>query len=234
MNLALAAALALVGYLIGSISFARIVGKRVVPDADLTSTPLELPGGATIEYGGVSATSIGARTGPRWGIVVGVGDMAKAFVPTLVTRLAWPDDPFYFVVAVAVMVGHNYPVFHRFKGGRGQSPLYGGLLAVDWLALPVTTAIGMAVGLVILKDMLVAYTLGQWLLIGWFIWRGDAAGIAYAVVINALFTIATIPEIRGYFEKRRSGELKQVDSWQEFKSSHPAMGSGRLDTEPDT
>ena len=50
MNLALAAALALVGYLIGSISFARIVGKRVVPDADLTSTPLELPGGATIEF----------------------------------------------------------------------------------------------------------------------------------------------------------------------------------------
>ena len=37
--------------------------------------------------------------------------------------------------AVAVLLGHNYPVFHRFRGGRGQSPLYGGLLAIDWPAV---------------------------------------------------------------------------------------------------
>jgi glycerol-3-phosphate acyltransferase PlsY len=230
MDFALVISVALVGYVLGSVSFARIVGRRVVPDADLTSTPLELPGGATIDYGGVSATSVGARTGPKWGIVVGVGDMAKAFIPTLVVRLVWPDDPYFYVVAVAVMLGHNYPVFHRFKGGRGQSPLYGGLLAVDWLALPVTTAVGMAVGLAV-REMFVAYTLGQWLLIPWFIWRGDPAGIAYAVAINLLFTVAILPESRAYLAKRRSGAVKQVETWAEFKSSHPAMGTGRLTDE---
>ncbi|MDJ0954646.1 MAG: glycerol-3-phosphate acyltransferase [Acidimicrobiia bacterium] len=231
MNAGLGFLLALAGYLIGSISFARLVGRRVVPDADLGSTDLDLPGGATIEYSGVSATSIGARTGPKWGMVVGVGDMAKAFVPTLVVRLIWPDESYHLVVAVAVMLGHNYPVFYKFKGGRGQSPLYGGLLAVDWLALPVTTAIGVVVGLFLLRDMLVAYSLGQWLLIPWFALRAGPPEVAYAVAINLLYTVASVPEFRSYWRMRRSGELRQVSSWRDFKSAHPAMGTGRLDDE---
>lgn len=233
MHPGLALALAAFGYLVGSISFARIIGRRVVPGDDLSSTTLELPGGGTIEYGGVSATAIGARTGPKWGIVVGVGDMAKAFIPTLVARLVWPDDSYHLVIAVTVMVGHNYPIFHGFKGGRGQSPLYGGLLAVDWVALPVTTIAGVVVGLVVIRDMLWAYTLGQWLLIPWFAWRGGVAEVVYAVAINLLFTVATLPEIKLYFAKRKAGELEQVSSWKAFKSSHPAMGSGRFD-EPDS
>ncbi len=231
MNTGLAFLLALAGYLIGSISFARLVGRRVVPDADLGSTDLDLPGGATIEYSGISATSIGARTGPKWGMVVGVGDMAKAFVPTLVVRLIWPDESYHLIVAVTVMLGHNYPVFHKFRGGRGQSPLYGGLLAVDWLALPVTTAIGVGVGLFILRDMLVAYSLGQWLLIPWFVLRAGPPEVAYAVAINLLYTVASVPEFRSYWRMRRAGELRQVSSWRDFKSAHPAMGTGRLDDE---
>jgi glycerol-3-phosphate acyltransferase PlsY len=229
----IAIAVAAVGYLFGSISFARMVGSRVVPDADLSSTDLELPGGATVEYTGISATSIGARTGPKWGIVVGVADMLKAFIPTLVVRLIWPDDSYHLIIAVAVMVGHNYPIFHRFKGGRGQSPLYGGLLAVDWIALPVTSVLGVAVGLFLLRDMVTAYMLGQWLLIPWFIWRGGPPEIAYAVAINLLYTVASIPELKGYLAKRQAGELKQVASWRDFKTAHPAMGTGRLNDNED-
>jgi len=229
VTVAIAVAVAVVGYLLGSISFARMVGRRVVPDADLTATDVQLPGGAIIEYGGVSATSIGARTGPKWGIVVGVGDILKAFIPTLIVRLVWPDESYHLVVAVAVMFGHNYPIFYRFQGGRGQSPLYGGLLAVDWLAIPVTSALGVGVGLFLLRDMFVAYLLGQWLLIPWFVWRGGSPEVAYAVVINLLYTVASIPELKRYLVKRRAGELKQVASWRDFKTAHPAMGTGRLD-----
>jgi len=231
MNLGVAVGLALVGYLIGSISFARMVGRRVVPDADLASTDLELLGGATIEYGGVSATSIGARTGPKWGIVVGVGDIAKAFIPTLAVRMLLPDDSYHLIMAVAVMVGHNYPVFHRFKGGRGQSPLYGGVLAIDWVAIPATTIVGVGVGLFVMRDMLIAYALGQWLLIPWFAWRAGPPEVVYAVTVNLLYTIAMIPELRSYMAKRRAGELKSVTSWREFRTSHPAMGTGRIEAD---
>ena len=217
-----------VGYLLGSISFARLVGNKVLPGDDLKATPLELPGGATIEYGGISATAVGARTGPKWGIVVGLGDMAKAFIPVLVARLLWPDESYHLVMAVAVIVGHNYPVFYKFHGGRGQSPIYGGLFAVDPIAIPITTLVGLGVGLVVLRDMFVAYTLGQFLLIPWFVWQGTGEEVIYAIVINLLFVVATIPESKKYFAARRSGELKQIGSWKEFTSSHPAMGTGRL------
>ncbi len=233
MSAGLVSLLALMGYVLGSISFARIVASRVVPESDLASTDLELPGGGTIEYGGVSATAIGARTGPKWGVIVGVGDMAKAFIPTLVVRLIWPDDSYHLVVAVAVMVGHNYPIFYRFKGGRGQSPLYGGLLAVDWLALPITTALGIGVGLFLMRDMLVAYSLGQWLLIPWFAWRAGPPEVAYALTINLLYAVASIPEFKAYWEIRRSGGLRQVSSWRDFKSAHPAMGTGRHEDDDD-
>jgi glycerol-3-phosphate acyltransferase PlsY len=229
---ALTLAVAVSGYLIGSISFARIVGHLVVPDEDLSTTPLELPGGATIEYGGISATSIGARTGPKWGVVVGLADMLKAFVPVLAARLIWPDESYYLVIAVAVIVGHNYPVYYRFKGGRGQSPLYGGVFAVDPLAPLVTTSVGMLVGLAV-REMLVAYVLGQLLLIPWFMWQGTTGEVVYAIAINLLFTIATWPELRAYLAKRRTGEVKQIETWDELKSSHPAMGTGRLDDESD-
>lgn len=227
MNIGLALLLGAAAYVVGAVSFARIVAGRVIPEEDISSTTMELIGGATIEYGGVSATAVGARTGPKWGIVVGLGDMLKAFLPVLAVRLIWPDESYHLFVAVMVIVGHNWPVYHRFQGGRGQSPLYGGLAAVDWVAIPVTTLAGLFVGLVVLRDMFFAYTLGQFLLIPWFLWQGTTAEVLYAIAINVVFVVATIPEMREYFDKRRAGELKQVASWREFTTSHPAMGSGR-------
>jgi hypothetical protein len=87
------------------------------------------------------------------------------------------------------------------------------------------------VGLFVLRDMLIAYSLGQWLLIAWFAWQAGPPEVAYAVAINLLYTIAMIPELREYLAKRRSGELKQVASWKEFRTAHPAMGTGRLETD---
>jgi hypothetical protein len=61
------------------------------------------------------------------------------------------------------------------------------------------------------------------LLIPWFWWRADAAHVVYAVVVNLLFVIATIPEIGEYLEHRKAGKLAQVSSWRQFSRSHPAV-----------
>lgn len=223
MNVRRTLALALGGYLLGSISFARLVGRRVAAGADLTQNPLNLPGDATIDYGGVSATSIAIRGGPGWGVFTGLLDMAKAFVPTLLAKRRWPDDPAYLVVAVATMVGHNYPIYHRFKGGRGQTPMYGALLAIDWRSVPVTTTAGTFLGVVVFRDMFVAYTLGMYLLVPWFIWRAGPPHVAYAVAANALYAIATIPETKRYLELRKAGKLQQIASFRDLVKAHPAM-----------
>ena len=226
MDIGTVIGVAVVGYLLGSVSFARLVGNRLMPGEDLSKTNLHVPGGSTVEYTGVSATSVGARKGPKWGMLVGVLDMLKAFVPVLVLRLIWPDESYYLIAGVAVLVGHNYPIYYRFKGGRGQASLYGGFLAIDPIAVLVTTPVGMLVGLAI-REMLFGYVGGQLLMILWFALFGDGAQVVYAIVVNLIFTIATIPEIKGYWAKRQAGEIKQIESWEEFKTSHPAMGNER-------
>ena len=227
VRLGRAALVAAAGYLIGSISFARIVGSRVGAGTDLTRTDVVLPGGAEMEYRGVSATSVAVRSGPRWGIVTGVLDTLKAFVPTLLARRRWPDQPYHVAVATGVLVGHIYPLYHGFKGGKGQTPFYGSVLAVDPLAIPVTSAAGAVLGVGVLREMLAGYTLGMWLTIPWFAWRRMKPETLFAVIANVLFSIAMIPEARDYLAKRRSGELGSMGSWREFLTSYPAMTTPR-------
>lgn len=223
-----AAALAVGGYLIGSVSFARIVGRRA-GSGELERIPMVLPGGAEIEYRGVTATSVAVRSGPAWGIATGLLDAGKAFVPTLLARRTWPGEPYDAVVATAVMVGHNYPIYHGFTGGKGQTPFYGSVLAMDPAAIPVANAAGVVVGVGLLREMLAGYTLGMWFTVPWFLWRGRRPEALFALIGNVLFTVAMIPESRDYIAKRRSGELASMSSWREFATSYPALTSRRRD-----
>jgi len=223
MKLARAAALALGGYLIGSISFSRAVAKFASPDGGVRETKFELPGGEELDYHGISATSVAIDAGPKWGIATGLLDTGKAYVPTLIAKRAWPDEPYHVVVATAVMVGHNFPIFHRFKGGRGQTPFYGSVLAMDPIAVPATNAAAIAIGAGVLRDVFFAYTLGMSLTIPWFMWRKSNPELAFAVIGNALFIGASYRELLQYLKLWRAGKVKKLESWQEFKESYPAM-----------
>lgn len=177
---------ALAGYLVGSISFAAIVGRFVVPAADLSKTRVALPEGPEIEMDGISATSVSMSAGRRWGCLVSILDIAKAALVTLAFRYAFPDEPADLAAAGFAVVGHIWPLWHRFHGGFGISPMLGGVGAVDPLALVVTLPLGMLVGFVRRDQMLMVdgWTL---FLIPWFIFRGSLAEVAYAVAIVALY-----------------------------------------------
>jgi glycerol-3-phosphate acyltransferase PlsY len=53
------------------------------------------------------------------------------------------------LAAAAGLIGNNWPVYYRFKGGSGISAIYGGLLVIDPLAILVSAAGGLLIGLVI-------------------------------------------------------------------------------------
>jgi glycerol-3-phosphate acyltransferase PlsY len=103
-------------------------------------------------------------------------------------------------------VGHNWPVFHRFKGGRGLSPIYGGLFVVDFIGVWVTSFGGMLFGLIIVRDVVVSFLAGLWFMIPWLWFRTyDVWYLAYAIIVNVLFMAAMIPEIKNVIELRRQG-----------------------------
>ena len=196
---------ALVGYLVGSISFARVVGARVAPESDLETAALEFHEGSEVVVSGVSATSVSITAGRRWGLLVSLLDIGKAVAVTGLFRLVAPDEPAYLAAALFVVVGHIWPVYYRFKGGFGVSPMLGGLLVVDPVALLVTIPLAIAIGLV-LADRLIVYDGWTLLLAPWFLFvRDDPAAALYGLLITVLYWWAMRVEVTDHVRSLRAG-----------------------------
>lgn len=114
-------------YLLGSVSFAVIVSRLfVLPDP--RSYGSQNPG----------ATNV-MRTGNKWAAILTLlGDAAKGALAVWLAGKFAPDGSLLLVaaVALAVFLGHLFPLFLHFKGGKGVATALGVLLALNlWLGL---------------------------------------------------------------------------------------------------
>lgn len=112
-------------YLVGSISFGIIISKVY-----------GLPDPRTVGSGNIGATNV-ARSGKKSAAVLTLlGDAFKGWLPVW---LALQSNMLMWVVActgLAVFFGHLYPIFHRFKGGKGVATALGVMLGISgWLGL---------------------------------------------------------------------------------------------------
>lgn len=221
---------AVVGYLLGSISFARLIGRLAVPQEDITRTELAVPGSdERLVMTAVSATSISMRAGPKFGCLTSILDMLKVTIPTLAFKLWFPETPYFLIVAAMGVLGHNWPLYYSFKGGRGYSAVFGGMLVIDWIAIPVTTLAGMLVGLLAFRDVLVAYMAGLWLMIPWLWFRThDWTYVVYAVAVNTFFLLAMLPELRQYVPLKRAGKADFSAALQSTDMRHMLKLADRL------
>jgi acyl phosphate:glycerol-3-phosphate acyltransferase len=107
-------------YLIGSISFGIIFSKL-----------FGLPDPRTVGSGNIGATNI-ARSGKKLpAILTLLGDAFKGWLPVW---MALQNEMLMWVVAsvgLAVFLGHLYPIYHKFKGGKGVATALGVLLAIS-------------------------------------------------------------------------------------------------------
>jgi glycerol-3-phosphate acyltransferase PlsY len=198
MDPIIAVVAAAAGYLFGSISFARVVVRLAAPQLDMSEgVEIEIPGGKEpVRFDAIGGTAVAATLGDRYGCLTGLLDMAKVAVPTLAFSLAYPGTPYFLITATTGVVGHNWPLYHRFKGGNGLSAIYGGFLVIDPIGTLVTSLISLVLGL-LSRNVLVGYSAGIWLMIPW-LWlsTGDTAYLAYVVAVNAVFMISMIPAVR--------------------------------------
>ena len=104
------------GFFVGSVNPATIVAT--VFHADLRQGS-----------GNPGATNVGRVLGLRWGVVVGVVDVLKGLVPTLLAL--WLGDRFTaYAVGLATVLGHVLSPFLRGRGGKGVATSMGAVLAV--------------------------------------------------------------------------------------------------------
>ena len=120
-----------IGYLIGSIPFGLLAGK-LVAKVDIR------------EYGSgkIGMTNVLRTAGITTAAVVLLLDMGKAVAGVVIARLLFDSGGVEAAAALAVIFGHNWPVFIGFRGGRGTASGWGGLLILSPIAGVIATVVG--------------------------------------------------------------------------------------------
>lgn len=110
-----------IAYLAGSISTAIIVCRLMgLPDPRTEGS--RNPGATNVlRFGGKKAAAITL-----------VGDFLKGLLPVLLARLAGVDDAGLALAALAAFLGHLYPVFFGFEGGKGVATAFGVILGLSY------------------------------------------------------------------------------------------------------
>ncbi|AFK08159.1 putative membrane protein [Mesotoga prima MesG1.Ag.4.2] len=114
---------ALLAYLIGSIPTAFLIGKS------LYGFDIRKQG-----TGNMGASNMVAVKGWKIGILTGAIDFMKGLGTILIIKGVSPHWTYQmlFIAASFAAIGHMYPVFLRFKGGKGTATLAGGLIGLDY------------------------------------------------------------------------------------------------------
>jgi len=174
----------IIGYLLGSIPFAYIAG-RLIKGVDIRRA-----GG-----GNVGATNVMREVGTASGIAVLVADIVKGTLAVLVAQWFGVSQVIVFIAGFAAVVGHNWPVFLKFSGGKGGATTIGVFFAM----VPVESAI--AFGIMVLfafatSNLRLSMGVG-FVLLPFIIWGfgGEANLIVYSVALPIFTGLRTIPEI---------------------------------------
>ena len=147
-----------IAYLIGSVSFAVVVSKC-----------MRLPDPHSYGSGNPGATNV-LRTGnKRAAVLTLLGDAIKGFVAVVLARMILGEESLSSSlnswilcgVVVAVFLGHLFPIFHGFKGGKGVATACGILFGINWI-------LGLA-------------TLATWIIVAKFMRYSSLAALAAAV-----------------------------------------------------
>lgn len=131
---ALAAFLVSFAYLLGSVSFAVLLVR--------TTTGKDI---RTEGSGNAGATNVLRAHGKALGLAVAALDLGKGAAAVALVRLATADQRYAAAAAFAAVVGHVFPLFHGFRGGKGVATAFGAFLVLVPLAALVCAGIFLAV-----------------------------------------------------------------------------------------
>lgn len=124
MELGLRIGACLAAYLLGSFCLGHVLARR---------------GGVNLRAvgsGNVGATNVARALGPEAGRWVLLTDLLKGCVPVAVSRALGLAMPWIAIAGVAAVIGHVFPLWHRFQGGKGAATAVGVLLgASPWAGL---------------------------------------------------------------------------------------------------
>lgn len=109
----------ILAYLIGAVPFGLLFTK-VFSGVDVRS----------VGSGNIGATNVLRAAGKKAAVFTLLADCLKGIVPVLIIRLWLHDDALAVLTGIAAVLGHNFPMYLGFKGGKGVATSYGVILAM--------------------------------------------------------------------------------------------------------
>lgn len=102
------------GYFCGSCPTGFLVA-RIIKNVDIR----------TIGSGNIGATNVGRLMGKKWAIAVAVFDMLKGGIAVFILSIFTTSPTILASTGIAAVLGHNFPIWLKFKGGKGVATTFG-------------------------------------------------------------------------------------------------------------
>lgn len=119
MNFFLQILSVIAAYFIGAIPFG-LVFSRLFSQVDVR----------TVGSGNIGATNVLRAAGKKAAVATLLADCVKGVLPVLAVKFLFQEDLTTALAGAAAILGHNYPVYLGFKGGKGVATSYGVILAI--------------------------------------------------------------------------------------------------------
>jgi glycerol-3-phosphate acyltransferase PlsY len=187
----------IIGYLLGSIPTAYIV-SRLRKGIDIR----------TVGSGNMGSANVMREIGTREGIFVGLIDIAKGAGAILIAQTLNISDLWVFGAGFAALVGHNFPVFAGFRGGKGSATVIGIFLVLAPLSMLVTLVI-VAIPFFTTRKFSAAILIGialvvvGFVLLPLFIWllEGSLELVRYVLAIGIFMLVRNLSGIKQVLAK---------------------------------
>ncbi|MFH0986304.1 MAG: glycerol-3-phosphate 1-O-acyltransferase PlsY [Candidatus Omnitrophota bacterium] len=191
----------LTAYLLGSIPFGLIAGFRIR--------------GLDIRQHGsknIGATNVSRVVGKKWGIAVLLLDAAKGSVACMLPAFFGQSMalPLPLILGISAILGHSFPVWLKFKGGKGVATSLGVFLAIAWVPTLITFGLWIlcfAITHIISISSLVAAVIFPVMII----WRyGGTPEIAFLLPISLVLAVFMFYTHRANIGRLRQGTEKKL------------------------
>lgn len=216
--------LSMAGYLIGGISFARLILRFATNEKEVKPFMEAVPHSDEVfESDLVSATLVTKRIGAKFGCITSIADMLKVALPALLLKLVFKTEPYFLLFALFGVIGHNLPVYYRFVGGRGESPILGILLVINWWGLLLMNLVSIVLGFITGSVLVIRW--GAYVLLVFWLpyffsdWRYGV----FMVLINFFFWMSMRKDLARFLELKK---VKGIAFTEEDVSEFIVMGRG--------
>ena len=159
------------GYFLGSIPIAYIAG-RLLKGKDIRQ----------MGDGNMGARNAFFELGPKVGVAIGIADAGKGALAILIAQAAGISQVAVLLTGATAVIGHNWPIFLGFRGGRGESTTMGVLLTL--IPQPMAMVAGLALLVLLIRRKVILASAFMFIPLPLVCWWLGISGILIAYSIG--------------------------------------------------